>query len=73
MGGEGRRGDGKERGRRGEEGRGKGDALQSTAGVPMSLESELNASAEMIAPALPHAADMPCAEARKRVGKTSAG
>ena len=39
----------------------------------MDLESELNASAEMIAPALPHAADMPCAEARKRVGKTSAG
>ena len=49
------------------------DALQRTAGVPIFFESELNASAEMIAPALPHAADIPCAEARKRVGKTSAG
>ena len=48
-------------------------ALQSTAGVPMSLDRLLNASAETIAPALPHAADMPCADARKRVGKTSAG
>ena len=58
------------------EGEGRGrreDVLQRTEGVPMDLESELNASAEMIAPALPHAADMPCAEARKRVGKTSAG
>ena len=50
-----------------------GYALQSTAGVPMSLDRLLNASAETIAPALPHAADMPCADARKRVGKTSAG
>ena len=48
-------------------------ALQSTAGVPMSWLSWLNASAEMIAPALPHAADMPCAVARNLVGKTSAG
>ena len=48
-------------------------ALQRTAGVPMSLDRLLKARAEMIAPALPAAADMPCAEARKRVGKTSAG
>ena len=33
----------------------------------------LNASAEMMAPALPEAADTPCAVARNRVGKTSAG
>lgn len=49
------------------------DVLQRTAGVPMSLLSWLNASAEMIAPALPAAADMPCAAARNFVGKTSAG
>ena len=52
---------------------GDGDVLQRTAGVPIFFVRELNASAEMIAPALPHAADMPCADARKRVGKTSAG
>ena len=41
--------------------------------MPILSVSELNASAEMIAPALPHAADMPCAVARNLVGKTSAG
>lgn len=39
------------------------DALHSTAGVPIFLLSELNASAAMIAPALPTAAEMPCAKA----------
>lgn len=53
--------------------KGEKDVLQRTAGVPMSLLSWLNASAEMIAPALPAAADMPCAAARNFVGKTSAG
>ena len=41
--------------------------------MPISSLSWLNASAEMIAPALPHAADRPCAVARNLVGKTSAG
>jgi hypothetical protein len=41
--------------------------------VPMRCESVLNASAEMIAPTLPIAAEIPCAKARKRVGNTSAG
>ncbi len=41
--------------------------------MPIDFDRLLNASAEMMAPALPHAADMPCADARKRVGKTSAG
>lgn len=35
--------------------------------------SELNASEEMMAPALPDAALIPCANARNLVGKTSAG
>lgn len=48
-------------------------SLHKIAGVPIFSASVLKASAEMIAPALPQAADMPCAKARKRVGKTSAG
>lgn len=51
----------------------RGDVLQRTAGVPIFFVRLLKASAEMIAPALPHAADMPCADARNRVGNTSAG
>lgn len=47
--------------------------IQSTFGVPMLFVSELNTSAEMIAPAFPHAADIPCADARNFVGNTSAG
>lgn len=50
-----------------------GYELHKTAGVPIFFVSSLNASAEMIAPAFPDAALRPCAEARKRVGKTSAG
>ena len=38
--------------------------IQSTAGVPTSSDNALNARAEMIAPALPHAAEIPCAKAR---------
>jgi hypothetical protein len=38
--------------------------IQRTAGVPMSLLSELNAKADIIAPAFPDAADIPCAKAR---------
>lgn len=49
------------------------DLLHNTAGVPMSLLSLLNAKAEMMAPAFPAAAEIPCANARNRVGKTSAG
>lgn len=56
------------RGRRAEE-----DSLQRIAGVPISLLRVLNAKAEMMAPHFPAAADMPCAKARKRVGKSSAG
>lgn len=52
---------------------GKINVLQRTAGVPTLSDKELKARAEMMAPALPEAADMPCAEALKRVGKTSAG
>jgi hypothetical protein len=51
----------------------KRDSLHNTAGVPTFLLNALNASAERIAPALPAAADNPCAEALNRVGKTSAG
>lgn len=51
----------------------RGYVLQRTAGVPIVSVSWLNASAEMIAPALPHAALMPCAAALNFVGKTSAG
>ena len=47
-----------------------GDVLHRTLGVPIFFERVLNTSAEMIAPAFPAAADMPWAEARKRVGKT---
>lgn len=47
--------------------------LHSTFGVPIELVSALNPSEEMMAPALPDAADIPCADARNRVGKTSAG
>ena len=43
------------------------------AGVPIFFDKELNAKAEIIAPAFPEAAEIPCAVARKRVGKTSAG
>lgn len=53
--------------------RGQKGLLHSTAGVPMEAVSVLNTSAEMIAPAFPHAADIPCAKARYFVGKTSAG
>lgn len=48
-------------------------ALQSTAGVPMRLLKLLNARAEMIAPALPLAAEIPWAVALNLVGKSSAG
>lgn len=41
--------------------------------MPTAFDRRLNTSAEMIAPALPHAADVPCASALKRVGNTSAG
>ena len=41
--------------------------------MPIVWLSWLNASAEMIAPALPDAAEIPCAVARNLVGKTSAG
>ena len=47
--------------------------LHRTAGVPMDSLSWLKASAEMIAPALPAAADMPWAAALYFVGNTSAG
>ena len=46
------------------------DVLHRTLGVPIFFERVLNTSAEIIAPAFPAAADMPWAEARKRVGKT---
>lgn len=49
------------------------NVLQRTAGVPMSLVRLLKAKAEMIAPAFPLAAEIPCAVARNLVGKTSAG
>lgn len=53
--------------------RGKIHALQSTAGVPIFFASALKARLEMMAPALPDAADIPCAVERNRVGNTSAG
>ena len=40
------------------------DSLHRTAGVPILLVRALNAEAEMIAPALPDAAEIPCAKAR---------
>ena len=46
------------------------NALQRTMGVPTFLLRVLNANAEMMAPALPAAAEIPWANARKRVGKT---
>ncbi len=39
----------------------------------MCLDRLLNPKAEMMAPALPLAADIPCAVARNCVGKISAG
>ena len=42
-------------------------------GVPTFFDNVLKTRAEMIAPALPEAALIPCANALKRVGKTSAG
>ena len=47
--------------------------LHKQAGVPIFLLSVLNANAEMIAPALPAAAEIPCANALNLVGNTSAG
>ena len=47
--------------------------LQRTAGVPILDVNVLNASAEIMAPAFPLAAEIPCAEARYFVGNTSAG
>jgi hypothetical protein len=47
------------------------DILHRTAGVPMSLLSVLKARAEIIAPAFPEAAEMPCANARNLVGNTT--
>jgi len=49
------------------------DLLHRTAGVPILSVSVLKARAEMIAPALPQAAEIPWAKALYRVGKTSAG
>lgn len=49
----------------------RGYALHRMAGVPISLLKVLKASAEIIAPALPAAAEIPWALARKRVGKTN--
>lgn len=46
------------------------DVLQRTAGVPIFFESVLKTSADIMAPALPDAADIPCAVARNRVGNT---
>ena len=45
-------------------------ALHKTIGVPTFLLRVLKASAEMMAPTFPAAAEMPWAEARKRVGNT---
>lgn len=47
--------------------------IHRMAGVPIFSESVLNASAETMAPHLPIAAEIPCANARKRVGNISAG
>ena len=47
--------------------------LHRTAGIPILSVSVLKARAEMIAPALPQAAEIPWAKALYRVGKTSAG
>lgn len=49
------------------------DVLHRTLGVPMLFVKELKTRAEMIAPTLPHAADMPWAVPLNLVGKTSAG
>lgn len=43
---------------------GERSVLYKTAGVPTESVSALKPSAEMIAPALPHAAEIPCAVAR---------
>jgi len=50
-----------------------GNSLQRMAGMPTLLDRVLKADADMIAPAFPDAAEMPCANARYRVGKSSAG
>jgi hypothetical protein len=49
------------------------NSLQRTLAVPIDWLNELKASALMIAPALPAAAEIPCAKALNRVGKSSAG
>ena len=45
-------------------------ALHKIMGVPTFLLSVLKASADMMAPAFPDAAEIPWAVARKRVGNT---
>lgn len=50
--------------------KGGGRVLQRMAGVSILLLSVLNASADMIAPILPQAADIPCGKARYRAGST---
>ena len=52
-------------------GRGKRNALQRTTGVPTFLLNVLKARAETIAPAFPHAAEIPWANARNLVGNTT--
>lgn len=47
--------------------------LQRTTGVPTFLLKVLNANEAIIAPDFPDAAEIPCAKALNRVGKTSAG